>query len=54
MVALELVSEMGDGGTVFADGIEADPMDFAGPRQVTLSLAAERLALVVAGGGGSG
>lgn len=45
--ALELVSEMGEGGTIFADGIELDPVEFLGPQQVKISLAAERLELIV-------
>ena len=48
--ALEIVSEMGEGGTVFADGIEADPMEFPGPTKVVVSVAKERLELVVGAG----
>ncbi len=44
---LQIVSEMGEGGTLFADGIEQDQMDFLGPQQVTISVAGERLELVI-------
>lgn len=45
--SLEIVSEMGEGGTLFADGIEQDQMEFLGPQRVTVSVAMERLELVV-------
>lgn len=47
--ALEIVSEMGEGGTIFADGIEQDPVEFLGPQTVRISVAKERLELVVPG-----
>jgi hypothetical protein len=43
---LEITSEMGEGGTIFADGIESDLMEFPGPQKVTVSVAKERLNLV--------
>lgn len=45
--SLKIRSEMGEGGTIFADGIEHDPIEFLGPQQVEIGLAAERLELVV-------
>ena len=44
---LEIVSEMNDAGTVFADGIEDDRLDFAWGMRLTTRLARERLNLVV-------
>ncbi len=44
---LEIISEMGEGGTIFADGIEQDPVEFLGPQKVRISVASERLELVV-------
>lgn len=44
---LEVISEMGEGGTLFADGIEQDSMEFLGPQKVTISVADERLELVI-------
>ncbi len=44
---LEVISEMGEGGTLFADGIEQDSMEFLGPQKVTISVANERLELVI-------
>lgn len=44
---LHVVSEMGEGGIVFADGIEADALDFPSGASVTIGLADERLNLVV-------
>ncbi|MEK7415684.1 MAG: hypothetical protein AAB263_20455 [Planctomycetota bacterium] len=45
--SLRVVSEMGDGGIVFADGMEADALDFPSGASVMLSLASERLNLMV-------
>jgi NAD kinase len=44
---LEVVSEMNDGGTIFADGIEEDRLEFGWGMCVRVSLAAQRLHLVV-------
>lgn len=44
---LRIVSEMGDGGIIFADGIESDALDFPSGASVVLNLAVERLNLVV-------
>lgn len=44
---VRMVSEMGDGGIIFADGIESDALDFPSGASVVLSLADERLNLVV-------
>jgi NAD kinase len=45
--ALELSSEMGEDGVIFADGIEGDALEFVEGQSVRISLAAERLTLVV-------
>jgi hypothetical protein len=45
--ALELVSEMGDDGVIFADGIEADRLDFLSGQLARITLASQRLHLVV-------
>jgi NAD kinase len=45
--ALELVSEMNEAGVVFADGIEDDRIEFPWGMRARISLANERLALVV-------
>jgi NAD kinase len=45
---LEIVSEMNDGGTVFADGIEDDRLEFGWGMRLRVALAAERLHLVTA------
>lgn len=45
--SVRVVSEMGEGGLVFADGIEADALDFPSGASVGVGLAAERLNLVV-------
>ncbi len=42
-----LISEMGEGGVLFGDGMETDTMDFDEGRSVELSIAKERLRLVV-------
>lgn len=44
---LRVVSEMGDGGIIFADGIENDSIEFASGQSVEISVAAQRLNLVV-------
>ncbi len=46
--ALRLVSEMGDGGVAFADGIESDCVEFLDGQSITLSVAEQTLNLVVA------
>ncbi len=45
--ALEVVSEMGEDGVIFADGIEADRLDFAVGQTARISVAQQRLHLVV-------
>jgi hypothetical protein len=45
--ALEVVSEMGEDGVIFADGIEADRLDFAVGQMARISVAQQRLHLVV-------
>ena len=44
--ALEVISEMGDGGVIFGDGIEEDRMGFGWGMRATVRVAAERLRLV--------
>jgi len=44
---LELVSEMGEGGTLFADGIESDSVEFSSGQSVRISVAPRQLRLVV-------
>lgn len=46
---LRVVSEMGEGGVIFADGIEVDWVEFTAGQVVTVGVAAERLRLVVPG-----
>jgi hypothetical protein len=46
-VPLEVTSEMDDGGTVFADGIETDRLGFGWGRVVRIAPAARTLALAV-------
>jgi hypothetical protein len=43
---LEIVSEMNEGGTIFADGIEDDRLDFVWGMRLEVSLAPRRLQLV--------
>ncbi len=45
---LRVVSEMGEGGVIFADGIESDCVEFVSGQSVQISIAAQRLNLVVA------
>jgi NAD kinase len=44
---LDAVSEMGEDGVIFADGIEADYLDFLSGQKARLQLAEQRLNLVV-------
>jgi hypothetical protein len=44
---LRIVSEMGEGGIIFADGIETDCIEFASGQSVEIGVAAQRLNLVV-------
>jgi len=44
---LVIHSEMGEGGTLFADGIESDRVEFADGQSVRIGIAEERLRLVV-------
>ncbi len=44
---LEIVSEMNEAGVIFGDGIEQDRIDFAWGMRATVSIAKERLALVI-------
>jgi NAD kinase len=46
--SLEMVSQMNEGGTVFADGIEEDRLEFAWGMRLRVGLAEQRLRLVVA------
>ena len=48
--ALEVVSEMGEDGVIFADGIEVDRLDFAVGQTARISVAPQRLHLVVPAG----
>jgi hypothetical protein len=45
---LVVTSEMDDGGTIFADGIETDHLRFGWGRQVSIGVAERRLALAAA------
>ncbi len=45
--SLELVSEMGQGGTLFADGIESDRVEFSAGQTVSIRVAPRTLRLVV-------
>ncbi len=47
--ALRVVSEMGEGGVIFADGIEGDCIEFVSGQSVQIGIAAQRLNLVVPG-----
>jgi hypothetical protein len=44
---LEVTSRMSDGGVIFGDGIESDRIEFNFGRRVVLSMATQRLRLVV-------
>jgi hypothetical protein len=44
---LEIISEMAEDGVVFADGIEADRLEFADGHRLRIGLADQKLALVV-------
>lgn len=44
---VEVTSEMDDGGTIFADGIESDRLAFGWGRRVEIAVAARTLALAV-------
>ena len=44
---LDLLSEMGEGGTLFADGIESDRVEFASGQSVRIRVAERQLRLVV-------
>jgi len=46
--ALEVTSEMNEGGVIFGDGIEADRLEFNWGLRVTIKVAEERLRLVAA------
>ncbi len=46
---LRVISEMGEGGVIFADGIEGDCIEFVSGQSVQISIAAQRLNLVVPG-----
>ncbi len=45
--SVRVISEMGEGGLVFGDGIETDALEFPSGASVVVGLAAERLNLVV-------
>ena len=45
--ALEVTSEMNDGGTLFGDGIEDDRIAFGWGMRARISVARERLRLVI-------
>jgi len=45
--SLRVVSEMGEGGVVFADGIESDCIEFVSGQSVQIGIAEQRLNLVV-------
>lgn len=47
-LALEAISEMGDGGVLFADGIESDALEFIAGQSVSIGLATQRFNLIVA------
>lgn len=46
---LDLVSEMGEGGIVFADGIEGDNLPFLDGHRLSIQIATQRLNLVMPG-----
>lgn len=45
---LSVTSRMNEGGIIFADGIEQDHLDFAWGRKISVSVAAQKLHLVIA------
>jgi len=47
---LVLYSEMGEGGVIFADGIEADRLEFLSGHTVSITVARDRLNLVIPAG----
>ena len=49
---LRVVSEMGEGGVIFADGIEGDCIEFVSGQSVQIGIAAQRLNLVLANDAG--
>jgi hypothetical protein len=51
---LVLSSEMGEGGVVFADGIESDRLEFLSGQVVTVKISASTFNLVVAAEQGAG
>ncbi len=44
---MTLLSEMGEGGVVFADGIESDRLEFLAGHRVKMEIAPDTLNLVV-------
>ncbi len=46
---LEIVSEMGEGGVIFGDGIESDPIEFGWGVRAVVGISKTRLHLVLAG-----
>ena len=46
---LEIVSEMGEGGVIFGDGIESDPVEFGWGVRAVVGISKTRLHLVLGG-----
>jgi hypothetical protein len=44
---VKVISEMGEGGVIFADGVESDCIEFASGQSVEISIAQQRLNLVL-------